>query len=92
MSTQQPHVSSEEDRRAYQAQKNVTYLAQYLRQREQLERFKMNLAQAVMNARPQATCARLKVVIESGHRKLEEGSDLVSAIKHCYSLLEESLA
>jgi hypothetical protein len=87
-----PHVSQEADRRAYQAQQNISGIARYRQQREQLEALKLQLSQAVMAAHPQATCERIEAAIISGHRQLECGKELADAVTHSSALLEEVLA
>ncbi len=87
-----PYVSREIDRRAWQAQRNIMNLSRYRKERERLDRLKMQLAQIVMVRYPHAGIKRIEEAIRSGHHKLETGANLTEAIANSCGLLEEEKA
>lgn len=80
--------SQEPDRIVYQVLKNMSRLRRYEQQREQLERMRSALAQAVMYKCPHINVDRITCGIAKAQRKLEAGTELNMAIAYALELID----
>lgn len=81
-------TSPEADRLVYQTLRNVTNMAHYREQRQQLELLKSKLAKIVMQQHTMKNVDHVAGAIFSGQRLLHTGASLADAITHCDELLK----
>lgn len=80
-------ISTETDRRAYEAAQNIHRLSSYQHKCHELSSHKNHLAQHIMKAFPNTSMCDLEYAINIGWHELDIGMDISTAIQTAKEIL-----